>query len=88
MEIKSNKDFAENRLKYLNINHKLLDTFVKNDFPVEIESIKDLDIVIKNCLVLQEQPTDIQKTSNVNINTSMDKYFDDELLDEILNEDK
>lgn len=87
MEIKSNKDFAENRLKYLNINHKLLDTFVKNDFPVEIESIKDLDIVIKNCLVLQEQPTDIQKTSNVNINTNMNKYFDDELLDEILEED-
>ena len=88
MERKSTKDFAENRLKYLNILHKMLDTFVKDGLPVEIESTKDLDIVIKNCLILQEQPTEIQKTSNLNINTNMNQYIDDELLDEIIDEDK
>jgi hypothetical protein len=85
MERKSTKDFAENRLKYLNIYHRLLDMFVKQDFPAEIETIKDLDLVTKNCLVLQEQPTEIQKTTNTNI--EINSLFDDDLLNEIIEED-
>lgn len=88
IEIQTTKNFAENRIKYLNILHKLLDNFVKKDLPVDVESMKDLDLVIKNCLILQEQPTEVVKTQNVNMDMKMNELFDDELLNEILDEDK
>lgn len=87
MEEKENQTLAQNRANYLNILHKELDDFIKADFPAKIESIKDLEIVIKNCLLLQEAPTEVTKTSNVDVKIDASDFFDEELMDKIIEEE-
>lgn len=87
MEKQEIKTLAQNRANYLNILHKLLDDMIKNNFPVKIDSVKDLDLVVKNCLLLQNAPTEVTKNNNVNLNMGVEE-FDDELIDKILAEEK
>lgn len=84
MEKQSAKTLAENRLNYLKILHKLLDNLITNDFPVEINNIRDLDTVIKACLVLQNAPTEVSYTSNVNTNIDTSNLFDESIMKNIL----
>lgn len=86
MEKEEIKTLAQNRLNYLNILHKLLDDLIKEGFPIKIESIKDLDLVYKNCLLLQNAPTEVTKNSNVNVNMGVEE-FDEDLIDKIIAEE-
>ena len=83
IEEKENETLAQNRANYLKILHKLLDDYIKREFPVQIESVKDLETVIKNCLVLQDAPSEVTKTDNVNINIDADSLFDEGLMKRI-----
>lgn len=87
VERKENQTLAQNKINYLNILHKLLDDMIKKGFPVEIESVTDLEKVIKNCLLLQNAPTDVTKTDNVNVHVDASEYFDEELIDKIIAEE-
>lgn len=87
VEKKENKTLAQNRINYLNILHKLLDDLIKADFPVKIGSIKDIDTVVKLCLLLQEAPTEVTKTNNVNVDIDASDFFDDELIEKIIEEE-
>ena len=88
MDEKSTQEYADNRIKYLQVLHKILDKFIKEDFPVEIESAKDLEIIIRNCLVLQDKPTEVIKTTNTNHNIEVNDLFDEDLMKEILDQEK
>ena len=88
MDKQSTREYADNRIKYLQILHKVLDRFIKDGFPVEIKSMKDLEIIIRNCLVLQDKPTEVIKTTNTNHNVEINELFDDELMKEILEQEK
>lgn len=88
MEKQSNKTLAENRLNYLRVFHKLLDRFINDDFPAEISSVKELDLVVKTCLVLQDAPSEVTKTSNINHNIDADALFDEELMKTIAMEEE
>ena len=83
IEERDNETLAQNKANYLKILHKLLDDYIKKEFPVQIESVKDLETVIKNCLVLQDAPSDVTKTDNVNINVDADSLFDEGLMQRI-----
>ena len=74
----------------MKINHKLLDKFINDDFPVEIESIRDYDTIIKLCLLLQEEATVINKGQNINIDVVKDynDLFDEDLMEKILDEEE
>ena len=72
----------------MKILHKILDQFIKDGFPVKIESMKDLDIIIKNCLVLQDAPSEVIKQDTVNVNIGADSLFDDELMKKIIKEEE
>ena len=90
IEKEQNEEIAKNKVKYLKINHKLLDKFINDDFPIEIESIKDYDIIIKLCLLLQEEATVINKGQNINIDVVKDynELFDEDLMEKILHEEE
>lgn len=87
MEEQENEEIAKNRLNYLKILHKILDNFINDDFPVQIGSIRDLETVIKNCLVLQDSPTDYTKTVNTNMDVEAGQLFDKELMEKIAEEE-
>ena len=72
----------------MKILHKILDQFIKDGFPVKIESMKDLDIIIKNCLVLQDAPSEVIKQDTVNVNIGAESLFDDELMKKIIKEEE
>ena len=91
VEKKENKTLAENRVQYLRILHKLLDEYVKAGLPSKIESVKDLEIIIKNCLILQDSPSEVTKqknTTDVNVNVNPNELFDEELMQKIIEEEK
>lgn len=90
IEKEQNEEIAKNKVKYLKINHKLLDKFINDDFPVEIESIRDYDTIIKLCLLLQEEATVINKGQNINIDVVKDynDLFDEDLMEKILDEEE
>ena len=88
VEKQENRTLVENRLNYLKILHKILDQFIKDGFPVKIESMKDLDIIIKNCLVLQDAPSEVIKQDTVNVNIGAESLFDDELMKKIIKEEE
>ena len=62
LERQQNRDYARNKRKYLDIFHRLLYEYVEDGLPAKIESINDLEKVVKNSLLLQDQPT--EKVSN------------------------
>lgn len=88
VEKKEQQTLVENRANYLKILHKELDDFIQADFPAKIESIKDLEIVIKNCLVLQNAPTEVTKNDNVNIHVQAESLFDEDLMKKIVAEEE
>lgn len=81
------KNYAKNREKYLSIAHKLLDDFIKKGCPVDIESTKDLETVVKLCQVLQDKPSSYAKTENTNHNHEYEELFDTDAMEEIVNEE-
>ena len=87
MEEQENQTLADNRANYLKILHKLLDDYIKADFPVQIETVKDLETVIKNCLVLQDAPTEVVKNNNTNINVDAETLFDEGLMMKIVQQE-
>ncbi len=89
VEKKENRTLAENRVSYLKILHKLLDDYIQDGLPAQIETIKDLDLVIKNCLVLQDSPTEVVKNKNTqtNINIDAEDLFDEDLMRQIVEEE-
>lgn len=87
LEKKDNQTLAENKANYLKILHKLLDDYIKNGFPAQIESVRDLETVIKNCLVLQNSPTEVIKNNTTNINVDADSLFDEELMRKIVEQE-
>ena len=87
-EKKEIKTLAENRATYLNIVHKELDYLLKDDFPARIESVNDLDKIIKLALLLQNAPTEVTKNDNVNYNIEAESLFDEEKMRKILLEEE
>lgn len=88
VEKQENRTLAENRISYLKILHKLLDDYIQDGLPAQIETVKDLEIVIKNCLVLQDAPTEVVKNKNTNINVDAEDLFDEELMRQIVEEER
>lgn len=88
VEEQENQTLAENRANYLKILHKLLDDYIKADFPVQIETVKDLETVIKNCLVLQDAPTEVVKNNTTNINVDAETLFDEGLMRRIVQQEE
>lgn len=88
MEEQENETLAQNRANYLKILHKILDDYIKKDFPAQIETVKDLETVIKNCLVLQDAPSEVTKTDNVHINVEADSLFDENLMRRITQQEE
>lgn len=88
MEKRDNQTLAENRANYLKILHKLLDDYIKDGFPAQIESVRDLETVIKNCLVLQNAPSDVIKNDNTNINIDAESLFDEDLMRKIAEQEE
>ena len=62
VEEKTNTTIIENKTRYLSFYHKLLDELEKN--PVTIKNVNDLQMVIKGCLLLQDEPTEHTKETN------------------------
>lgn len=87
VERKENQTLAQNKINYLNILHKLLDDMIKAGFPVKIESVKDLELVFKTALLLQNAPTEVTKNDTVNVHVNASEFFDEELIDEIIAEE-
>ena len=88
IEEQENQTLAENRANYLKILHKLLDDYIKDGFPVQIETVKDLETVIKNCLVLQDAPTDVIKNNTTQINVDAEQLFDENLMRKITQQEE
>ena len=88
VEKQESKTLAENRANYLRILHKVLDDYIKKGFPAEIETIKDLEKVIKTCLVLQNAPSDVIKNDTVNVNVNAKSLFDEKLMKQIVEEEE
>lgn len=89
VEKQQNKTLAKNKLKYLNLCHKVLDNSIKDgNFPLKIESTKDFDIIIKNCLLLQDSPTEVTKNDNLNVSVDATDFFDEDLIDQIIQEEE
>ena len=83
LEKKDNQTLAENKANYLKILHKILDDYIKEGFPVGIESVKDLETVLKTCLVLQNAPSEVVKSDNTNVNIEAESLFDEDLMRKI-----
>ena len=88
IEEQENQTLAENRANYLKILHKLLDDYIKDGFPVQIETVKDLETVIRNCLVLQDAPTDVIKNNTTQINVDAEQLFDENLMRKITQQEE
>lgn len=93
LEKRDNRTFAQNQKKYLDILHRLLYEYVEDGLPAKIESVKDLEIVIKNSLLLQDRPTENVKSENDNRHSaSMDvqatPLFDRERMKQIISQEK
>ena len=84
---KQNRTLAENRLNYLKIMHKVLDEYIKQGDFSQIGSAKDLETIIKTCLVLQEAPSEVTKSDSVNVNVDAESLFDEDLMQKILDEE-
>ena len=83
LEKKDNQTLADNKANYLKILHKILDDYIKDGFPVGIESVKDLETVLKTCLVLQNAPSEVVKNDNTNVNIDAESLFDEDLMRQI-----
>lgn len=91
VEKKANQTLANNRKKYLDIIHRVLYDYVRNDLKdARIESMKDLEIAIKTGLLLQDAPTDVVKQDNTNLNYEVDAsdLFDKNKMREILEKEE
>ena len=86
VERKQNRTFAQNQKKYLDILHRLLYEYVEDGLPAKIETVKDLEIVIKNSLLLQDAPTENvkQKTEHTGEIEVKAPLFDKSRMEEIL----
>ena len=87
VEKQENKTLADNRVQYLKILHKLLDDYIRNGFPAQIESVKDLETVIKNCLLLQDAPTENIKQDTTQVNINAEDLFDEDLMRKIIEQE-
>ena len=90
VERMENNTFAKNKKKYLDIYHRILYEFVEDGLPAKIESIRDLETVIKNSLLLQDAPTEVTKTETehsgkVEVATPL---FDRAKMEKILEQEK
>lgn len=86
---KHNQEIAKNKNNYLKVAHKILDNFIKDDFPTEIVSVRDLETVVKLCLLLQEEATDITKGEQVQVDMTdqVNKLFDEGKMRMILEQE-
>ena len=86
---KHNQEIAKNKNNYLKVAHKLLDNFVNDDFPTEIASVRDLETVVKLCLLLQEEATEISKGEQVQVDltSQVNKLFDKDKMLNILEQE-
>lgn len=57
IEEKTNNTIIENKIKYLSFYHKLLDD-LRRDWNLKIDNVRDLEVVTKNALLLQDEPTE------------------------------
>ena len=62
VEEQTNTSIIGNKARYIKIYHNLLDELEKN--PVTIKNVNDLQMVIKGCLLLQDEPTEHTKETN------------------------
>lgn len=87
---KHNQEIARNKSNYLKVAHKLLDNFIQEDFPTEIGNVRDLETVIKLCLLLQEEATEISKGEQVNVDLTeqVNRLFDEDKMKKILVEER
>lgn len=90
LEKKENRTFAQNQKKYLDILHRLLYEYVEDGLPAKIESVKDLEIVIKNSLLLQDAPTENvkQKTEHTGEVEVKAPLFDKSKMEAILEKEE
>ena len=91
LEKRDNRTFAQNQKKYLDILHRLLYDYVEDGLPAKIETVKDLEIVIKNSLLLQNQPTENinQKTTHSGeLSVEHEPLFNRQLMEEILEQEE
>lgn len=86
---KHNQEIAKNKSNYLKVAHKLLDNFINEDFPTEIESVRDLETIVKLCLLLQEEATEISKGEQVQVDITeqVNKLFDEDKMKMILEQE-
>lgn len=90
LEKRDNRTFAQNQKKYLDILHRLLYDYVEDGLPAKIETVKDLEIVIKNSLLLQNQPTENVKqdtTHSGEISVESEPLFNRDLMEKILEQE-
>ena len=90
VERRENRTFAQNQKKYQDILHRLLYEYVEDGLPAKIETVKDLEIVIKNSLLLQDAPTENVKqetkhSGEVEVSTPL---FDKNRMEDILKQEK
>ena len=91
LEKKENKSLAKNKKKYLDICHKLLYDYVESGLPANVESVKDLETLIKTCLILQDAPSTVVKQdskSEVQVDMDNSQLFDKKLMEKILKEEE
>lgn len=93
LERRDNRTFAQNQKKYLDILHRLLYEYVEDGLPAKIESVKDLEIVIKNSLLLQDHPTENIKSENDTIHggsvgVEAQGLFDRDKMKQIISQEK
>ena len=90
VEKKENRTFAQNQKKYLDILHRLLYEYVEDGLPAKIESIRDLEVVIKNSLLLQDRPTENiqQKTEHTGEVEIKQPLFDKNKMEAIIERER
>ena len=86
---KHNQEIAKNKNNYLKVAHKVLDNFIQDDFPTEIANVRDLETIVKLCLLLQEEATEISKGEQVQVDLTdqVNKLFDEDKMKEILEQE-
>jgi len=88
VEKQENRTLVENRLNYLKILHKVLDKFIKDGFQLDVKTAKDLETIIKTCLIVQDAPSEVIKQDTVNLHIGADSLFDEDLMKQILEEEE
>lgn len=88
VEKQENRTLVENRLNYLKILHKVLDKFIKGGFQLDVKTAKDLETIIKTCLIVQDAPSEVIKQDTVNLHIGADSLFDEDLMKQILEEEE